>query len=60
VGQLADGFEIEGVGGSVVEVDVRFLRAPARVTGAALAGGKLLVRFAAGEGYQRTNVRFGW
>ena len=31
-----------------------------KVAGATLDGGKLLVRFPAGEGYQRTAVRFTW
>jgi hypothetical protein len=60
VAQSADGFDIEGVDGSVADVDVRFLRMPARVTGASSEGGKLVVRLPAGEGYRRVNVSFSW
>ena len=58
--QSEDGFEIEGPGGSTAELDVRFVRAPAQISGAALAGRKLTVHFPAGEGYQRAAVRFTW
>jgi hypothetical protein len=53
-----DGFEIEGLAGSVAELDVRFVRTPVQIAGAILAQGKLLVRFAPGDGYQRATVRF--
>jgi hypothetical protein len=53
-------FQIEGLAGSVAELDVRFVRVPAQVAGATLDRGKLLVRFPAGEGYKRTTVRFTW
>lgn len=58
--QSDNAFEIEGLAGSVAELDVRFVRAPAQVMGATLDRGKLLVRFPAGEGYKRTTVRFTW
>jgi hypothetical protein len=58
--QSENGFEIEGLGGSVAALEVRFVRPPAQVAGAALEGGKLLVRFPEGDGYQRTSVRFTW
>jgi hypothetical protein len=54
------GFDIAGQGGTMVELEIRFVRAPARTTGATVNGGKLLVRFPEGEGYQRALVRFGW
>jgi glycogen debranching enzyme len=53
-----DGFEIEGLAGSSVSLDIRFVRAPSQIAGAVLDHGKLLVRFPSGEGYQRTTVRF--
>jgi hypothetical protein len=53
-----NGFEIEGLGGSAVALNVRFVRPPVRVSGASLDDGILTVRFPAGEGYQRTTVRF--
>jgi glycogen debranching enzyme len=58
--QSENGFEIEGLAGSVAELEVRFVRTPAQVAGAAWDGGKLLVRFPPGDGYQRTAVRFTW
>jgi hypothetical protein len=54
------GFDIEGQAGSVTELNVRFVRPPARIAGAALKGSKLLVQFPAGEGYKRVTVRFAW
>jgi 2-methylaconitate cis-trans-isomerase PrpF len=56
--QSESSFEIEGVAGSVAELDVRFVRAPSQIEGAVLDHGKLLVRFPPGEGYHRTTVRF--
>jgi hypothetical protein len=56
--QSENGFEIEGLGGSVTEVNVRFTRTPSQLEGATLDHGRLTVRFPAGEGYQRTTVRF--
>jgi hypothetical protein len=53
-----DGFEIEGLAGSSVALFVRFVRPPILVSGASFDHGSLLVRFPAGEGYQRTTVRF--
>ena len=58
--QSENGFEIEGLAGSVAELEVRFVRTPAQVAGATLEGGKLLVRFPPGDGYQRKAVRFTW
>jgi glycogen debranching enzyme len=58
--QSSDGFEVEGPAGSTSELDIRFARNPARTEGGALQGKKLTVRFPAGEGYQRTSVRFIW
>lgn len=58
--QSGTGFEIEGQGGSSVDLDVRFTRTPARIDGAALNNNKLTVRFPAGAGYQRSAVRFHW
>jgi hypothetical protein len=52
------GFEIEGLGGATVALNVRFARPPVQVSGAALEDGLLVVRFPAGEGYQRAVVRF--
>jgi hypothetical protein len=54
------GFEIEGLAGSSVELDIRFVRPPIQVMGAALERGKLIVRFPVGEGYQRMAVRFAY
>ena len=56
--QSDNGFEIEGLAGSVVELDIRFVRSPVQVLGATLDRGKLTVRFPAGDGYQRSAVRF--
>jgi hypothetical protein len=56
--QSENGFEIEGLAGSVVELDIRFVRPPLQVSGATLDRGKLTVRFPAGDGYQRSAVRF--
>ena len=56
--QSEAGFEIEGPGGTEAEADVRFVHEPRVVSGAALDGRKLRVRFPAGEGYQRVSVRF--
>ncbi len=58
VAQSENGFEIEGLAGSVAELDVRFTRPPSQVSGAILDHEKLVVRFPAGEGYQRMAVRF--
>jgi hypothetical protein len=58
--QTDAGFEMEGLAGSTTEVDVRFVRPPAQISGATLNGGKLTVRFPEGDGYQRTVVRFKW
>ncbi|MGA2195605.1 MAG: glycogen debranching protein [Bryobacteraceae bacterium] len=52
------GFEIEGLAGSAVALNVRFVGPPVQVSGASLEGGELIVRFPAGEGYQRATVRF--
>ena len=64
VAQSEEGFEIEGIGETVAELEVRFNRTPAQIAGATLQPtlerGKLLVRFPAGQGYQRTAVRFTW
>lgn len=58
--QTENSFDIEGIGGTTVDLDVRFLRPPAQISGAMLARGKLTVHFPAGEGYQRTTVGFIW
>ncbi|MES1262450.1 MAG: glycogen debranching protein, partial [Acidobacteriota bacterium] len=58
--QSENGFEIEGLASSVARVDVRFTRAPAEITGAALDRGQLIVRFPAGTSWQRTTVHFIW
>jgi hypothetical protein len=58
--QSKDGFDIEGLGGSASEVDVRFFQEPLQISGATLNNGKLMVHFPAGEGYQRTKIRFTW
>ena len=55
-----DGFEVEGVGGSKAELDVRFVNRPQQVQGAVLEGSKLFVAFSQGVGYQRVRVRFRW
>ncbi len=54
--QSANGFEIEGLGGSTAALDVRFGRAPGRITGASLKDGKLIVHFPPGNGYVRMKV----
>jgi hypothetical protein len=56
--QSENGFEIEGLAGSVAELDVRFARSPSQVSGATLDHEKLIVQFPTGVGYQRTTVRF--
>jgi hypothetical protein len=56
--QSENGFEIEGLAGSVAELDVRFARPPSQISGATLDHEKLTVQFPAGEGYQRLKVRF--
>jgi hypothetical protein len=56
--QSEDGFEIEGLAGSTVALNVRFVRPPLQVSGASSENGMLIVRFPAGEGYQRATVRF--
>jgi hypothetical protein len=56
--QSENGFQIEGLAGSVAEVDVRFARPPSQISGASLDHEKLTVRFPAGEGYQRVTVQF--
>src|ERR1700676_2495345 len=56
--QSENGLEIEGLAGSPVERDIRFIRPPLQIAGATLEHGKLLVQFPAGEGYQRKTVRF--
>jgi hypothetical protein len=53
-----NGFEIEGLAGSSVALNVRFVRPPAQISGASLESGELIVRFPSGKGYQRTTVRF--
>jgi hypothetical protein len=58
VAQSENGLEIEGVAGSVAELNVRFARPPSQISGAILDHEKLTVRFPAGEGYQRIAVRF--
>ena len=54
------GFDMEAAGGSLVTLDVRFLRPPVRTDGATLKDGKLQVPVPAGAGYQRVSVRFMW
>jgi hypothetical protein len=56
--QSENSFEIEGLAGSVAELDVRFVRPPSQVLGATLDHEKLTVQFPAGEGYQRVTIRF--
>jgi hypothetical protein len=56
--QSENGFDIEGLAGSTAELDVRFVRTPVQISGATLDRGRLLVRFPAGDGYQRSAVRF--
>jgi hypothetical protein len=58
VSQSEAGFEIEGLGGSLAEVDVRFGRAPRQIAGATLNGAKLSVRLPPGDGYRRATVSF--
>ena len=58
--QSENGFEIEGLGGSTAELDVRFIKAPVQIDGGALSGTKLTVRFPPGEGHRKTTVRFIW
>ena len=58
--QSDTGFDIEGQAGSATELNVRFVRPPARISGATLNGAKLLVHFPAGQGYRRVVVRFAW
>ncbi|MGA3185521.1 MAG: glycogen debranching protein [Bryobacteraceae bacterium] len=53
-----NGFEIEGLANSVAELNVRFVRPPVQTVGATFDHGKLIVRFPAGEGYQRMTVQF--
>ena len=53
-----NGFEIEGLAGSAVALNVRFVRPPVQISGASLEDGVLIVRFPAGEGYRRASVRF--
>ena len=58
VAKTDGGFEIEGIGGSLAELDVRFVRVPVEVVGAKLEGGKLVVRFPDGEGISGYVWRF--
>ena len=58
--QSDDGFELEGLGGTVARVDVRFGRRPAKIDGATLENGRLLVRFPGDVSYHRMQVRFSW
>jgi glycogen debranching enzyme len=58
--QSANSFDIEGIGGTTAEIDVRFIKPPTHITGATLAGKKLTVHFPPGEGYQRTSIQFTW
>jgi hypothetical protein len=53
-----NGFEIEGLAGSTVALNARFVRTPVQVSRASFEKAILTVRFPAGEGYQRTTVRF--
>jgi len=58
--QSENSFDIEGIGGTTAELDVRFIKAPIQINGATLAGRKLMVHFPPGEGYRRTSVKFTW
>jgi hypothetical protein len=56
----ANDVEIEGLAGSEVQLEVRFVHAPARIDGATMNGSSLQVRFPAGEGYVKSKVTFTW
>jgi glycogen debranching enzyme len=60
ISKTDDSFDVEGMAGSEAQLAVRFARAPAKVTGAVLSQGKLIVRFAEGEGYVRARIGFTW
>jgi hypothetical protein len=52
--------EMEGMGGTNVDLRYRFHRPNVRVEGAAIANGRVLVTFPSGTGYQRKTVTFRW
>ncbi len=53
-------FIVEGQAGTAADIDIRFRRPPIQISGAILQGGKVLVGFPKGSGYQRVTVRFQW
>ncbi|HXN45705.1 MAG TPA: hypothetical protein VN893_03635, partial [Bryobacteraceae bacterium] len=53
-------FELEAEAGSTVELPLRMNRNGVRVSGGAVAGEKLVVRFPAGAGRQNVTVTFTW
>jgi hypothetical protein len=52
--------EMEGMGGTNVDLRYRFHRPNVRVEGAAIVNGRVLVTFPSGTGYQRKTVTFRW
>jgi hypothetical protein len=60
IATTADTIEIEGQGGSLAVLDIRFVKPPARIDGGSMQNGQLLVRFPEGSGYVHARVRFIW